>query len=226
MKRKVRIACFVVFVSLVFISVMNAAVFNVIEPNINRASDLPLNPAHFGDPEGPDGLWWFVASADVGTNWVKGSFSCTEVSCWDKGDSFKFVLPSGLIITEVSWIVNNPILRISGPSGTIIDALVGGTGSLATNMEPGTYSVTFQNGTTYGVDDDNGPWEIRFECSVPVCECDKANLDRQGKVDLGDMAILADGWLKDATGDINEDGKTNMSDLEIFAHCWLSDCNG
>lgn len=226
MKRKDRIAFFVVCVSLVCISVMNAAVFNVVEPNINRSTDLPLYPKDYGDPEGPDGLWWFEAFADIGTNRVRGSFGCEGISCWDKGDSFKFVLPSGLIITEVSWIVNNPILRISGPSGTIIDSSVGGTGSLATNMEPGTYSVTFQNGTTYGVDNDDGSWEILFECSVPICECDKANLDGQGKVDLGDMAILAAGWLRDVTGDINEDGQTNMSDLKIFAHCWLSDCNG
>lgn len=223
MKVTIRVACFVVVVSLTCISVISAAVFNVTEPNRTRSSDLPLYPVDFGDPEGPDGLYYFDAVADVGTNRVKGSFSCMEFYCWDKGDSFKFEVPAGLSITEVSWIVKYPILRITGPGGTIIDSYVG-TGSISTYMGPGIYSVTFQNGTVYGQDNYSGSWDIQFECSAWVCECDKANLDGQGKVDFRDMAILAAGWQKDSTGDIDGDGQTNMSDLKLLAGCWLSDC--
>ena len=56
------------------------------------------------------------------------------------------------------------------------------------------------------------------------CECQAANLDGIGLIDLPDLAILLSHWQSIGDGDVNGSGFVDLTDLDIFARHWLTSC--
>ncbi len=75
--------------------------------------------------------------------------------------------------------------------------------------------------------DSDGIGDVCDKCDGP-CPCSSANLNGIDPVNLADLAMLGNNWLRNGSslpGDVDGDESVNVTDLTIVADFWLSSCD-
>ncbi len=135
-----------------------AAPVNFTETFSQQSSDFPTAPGVL------PGI--FVGSPflfDVGVNHIAGSFCCGAGGTPDVADSFQFIVPVGLEVTNVLGTSNTPdgghmIISLTSGGLPLIDQ--DGVLNLAILLVAGMYDFTFQNFAQ------QGRWGVNFTVDV------------------------------------------------------------